>query len=123
MTYQDIEQNWLSLRYWLIRVVLPSALFCLLCMAYLKFRTDSDQFRDHAAVIIGFFTAYFILVRGGHLVMIRSMHFDLKKRYGDKYAKRLAQLPKNGRNQNIGFALARIKRELSDAAKPKHKSK
>ena len=66
-------------------------------------------------MIIGFVTSYFVLIRGGHLVMIRSMHFDLKKQFGQKYEARLAELPKHAKRQNIGFSLARIKRDLINA--------
>jgi len=74
---------------------------------------------DHNAVIIGFFVLYFVLVRGGHIIMIRSMHNDLLANYKTPYAEKLKRLPKRGRglvhrHQNIGFSLARIKRELID---------
>ena len=81
---------------------------------------DSDAVGlNHKAVIVGFFVFYFILVRGGHLIMIRSMHFEMKRKYEEAYRERLAYLPIGQmKRRNIGFTLARIKRELIDMHSP-----
>ncbi len=112
MSALELEKNWLSLHYWLRRVVLPSSLVLIAVLFFLRTLISIPQYRDQAAALIGFFTLYFILIRGGHLLMIRSMHFDLKKTYGEKYDLRLAKLPSDLKRQNIGFLLARIKRDL-----------
>ncbi len=119
MTPELLERDWLSLRYWLQRCVLPSAVFLLgiLCLFRL---IDSDMSNlNHNAVIVGFFALYFILVRGGHIIMIRSLHFELKRKYEDHYRERLAYVPIGQiKRRNIGFTLARIKRELIDMKVP-----
>ena len=121
MTSQGLETYWLSLRVWLKRCVLPSAITLALLVASLRLFLRDGIYRDQTSLIFGFFMLYFVLVRGGHMLMIRSMHFDLKKTYGDKYAQRLKRLPTDLRRNNIGFTLARIKRELIDAQN--HKSR
>jgi hypothetical protein len=40
------------------------------------------------------------------------MHFDMKRTYGEAYERRLSQLPRGLKQRNIGFTLARIKRDL-----------
>ena len=83
---------------------------------------DADMSNlNHNAVIVGFFVLYFILVRGGHIIMIRSLHFELKRKYEEAYREKLAYVPLGQiKRRNIGFTLARIKRELIDTSKPKH---
>lgn len=46
--------------------------------------------------------------------MIRSMHFELKHTYGEAYDQYLTALPANMHRHNLGFSLARIKRNLID---------
>lgn len=122
MTPELLERDWLSLRYWLQSCVLPSAIVLLIILGLIRVFDPEVVSLNHKAVIIGFFVFYFILVRGGHILMIRSMHFDMKRRYKDAYSERLAYLPIGQmKRRNIGFTLARIKRELIDLqAKPKH---
>jgi len=124
MTPELLERDWLSLRYWLQRCVLPSAIVLLVILGLLRL-IDSDAVGlNHKAVIIGFFVLYFILVRGGHLIMIRSMHFEMKRKYEEAYRERLAYLPIGQmKRRNIGFTLARIKRELIDLNQVKFRNK
>ena len=117
MTISELEQDWLSLRCWLLRCVLPASVVLLLTLGGFRLITDEAQILNHNALIVGFFILYFILVRGGHILMIRSMHRELLAKYEDVYTARLAQLPRRGnglfvRRSNIGFTLAKIKRDL-----------
>lgn len=124
MTPELLERDWLSLRYWLQRTVLPSAIVLLVILGILRLIDSETVGLNHKAVIVGFFVFYFILVRGGHILMIRSMHFDMKRRYEEAYRERLAYLPIGQmKRRNIGFTLAKIKRELIDLnqAKPRNK--
>ena len=122
MTPELLERDWLSLRYWLQRCVLPSAMFLILALILLRMIDADISNLNHNAVIVGFFVFYFILIRGGHIIMIRSLHFELKRKYEDAYREKLAYVPIGQiRRRNIGFTLARIKRELIDLqVKPKH---
>jgi len=114
MTPEALQNDWLSLRYWLQRCVLPSAVVLLVILTILKLMPGTAQELDHKAVLPAFFTLYYILVRGGHILMIRSLHKDLYKRYEEAYREILAQFnPDTMKTRNIGFTLARIKRELS----------
>lgn len=128
MTPELLERDWLSLRYWLQRCVLPSAIILLVILGLLRLIDSETVSLNHKAVIVGFFAVYFVLVRGGHLIMIRSMHFELKRKYEDAYREKLAYVPIGQiKRRNIGFTLARIKRELIDLnqkpsrAKPRNK--
>lgn len=74
---------------------------------------------NHNALIVGFCALYYILVRGGHLIMIRALHAELKAKYREPYEKRLASIAcKDMRRRNIGFTLSQIKREFMDRNKP-----
>ena len=113
MTPELLERDWLSLRYWLQRCVLPSAMFLILALILLRMIDADISNLNHNAVIVGFFVFYFILIRGGHIIMIRSLHFELKRKYEDAYREKLAYVPIGQiRRRNIGFTLARIKWEL-----------
>lgn len=112
MSPEELETRWLSLRYWLQKCVLPSAITLAGLLLALPVVLPKPAYRLETMVIFAFFTLYFVLFRGGHLIMIRSMHFDLKKTYGPKYESRLKSLPKDLKRQNLGFTLARIKRDL-----------
>jgi len=113
MTPELLERDWLSLRYWLQRCVLPSAIFLLGILGLFRL-IDADMSNlNHNAVIVGFFALYFVLIRGGHIIMIRSLHFELKRKYEDGYREKLAYVPIGQiKRRNIGFTLARIKREI-----------
>lgn len=113
MTPFELERGFLSLRCWLQRVVLPCAAILAFTLLLFGWITKDSKTLDHNAVIIGFFILYFVLVRGGHLIMIRSMHKDMLKKYEEPYTARLAAMPKKGfRRRNLGFTLAKIKRDL-----------
>ena len=115
MTVREIERDWLSLRCWLNRCVLPSAMALVLALLSFRLITEDPSTLNHNALIVGFFTIYFMLIRGGHLLMIRALHSELKVKYKDRYAKRLAAVPSSKmRSHNLGFTLTRIKRELLD---------
>ncbi|MDA8708345.1 hypothetical protein N9M10_03130 [Hellea sp.] len=115
MTPELLERDWLSLRYWLQSCVLPSAIILLVILGLLRL-IDSDAVGlNHKAVIVGFFALYFVLIRGGHIIMIRSLHFELKRKYEEAYREKLAYVPIGQiKRRNIGFTLAKIKRELID---------
>ncbi len=113
MTPLELERGFLSMRCWLQRIVLPSAGVLAVTLLLFGRITRDHTILDHNAVIVGFFILYFVLVRGGHLIMIRSMHKDLLKKYEKPYKARLAAMPSETfRRRNLGFTLARIKREL-----------
>ena len=112
MTPKDLETRWLSSRYWLVKCVLPSAITLGGLIVLLPVILPDPMYRKETMTIFAFFTLYFVLFRGGHMIMIRSMHFDLLKTYGQKYEDRLKALPRDLRLQNIGFTLAKIKRDL-----------
>ena len=115
MTPSELERGFLSMRCWLQRIVLPSAAVLAGTLFVFGRMTRDDHILDHNAVIVGFFIFYFVLVRGGHLIMIRSMHKDMMKKYEAPYTARLAAIPlKSFRRRNLGFTLAKIKRELID---------
>ena len=114
MSPAALERDWLSLRYWLHSCVLPSAAVLLIILLALKLMDNTARELDHKAVIVGFFTLYFILVRGGHILMTRSLHMELLKKYEAAYRESLAQLDSKAmKKRNIGFTLARIKRDLA----------
>lgn len=119
MTVRELEIEWLSLRAWVMRCVLPSSLFLLVILGVFRLITDRGQILDQNATVVGFFILYFVLVRGGHMLMIRSMHNDLLANYEAPYTAKITQLPPRakglfGGRRNIGFTLAKIKRELID---------
>lgn len=115
MTSYELETQHLSLHYWLTRCVLPAALLLLVLLALLPQFITVELYKDQTSAVFGFFILYFVLVRGGHLIMIRSMHFELKQTYGEAYDECLMSLPANMHRHNLGFSLARIKRRLIDA--------
>ena len=120
MTPELLERDWLSLRYWLQRCVLPCAIFLLAILGLFRLIDGDISNLNHNAVIVGFFALYFVLIRGGHIIMIRSLHFELKRKYEEAYREKLAYVPIGQiKRRNIGFTLARIKRELMETAKPK----
>lgn len=82
--------------------------------------SDAPRFRDHNATIVGFFAFYFVLVRGGHMIMIRSLNKDLMRKHEAAYRYELAAVdPVVFRRKSIGFTLAQIKRRiLEDAQRP-----
>jgi len=113
MTPELLQRDWLSLRFWATHCVLPSALILVVLLFLFRLITDDPEALNQNALIIGFFSLYFIFVRGGHLLMVRSLHKELLQKYPDGYAKKLGYIPQGQiKRRNIGFTLARIKREL-----------
>lgn len=63
--------------------------------------------------MVGFAALYFTLFRGGHILMIRSLHFDMLRRHPEAYREKLlAFADTNLKRRNLGFTLARIKRDI-----------
>ena len=120
MTPETLIANHLSLRIWLQRIVLPTMLVLLVFLYLFSVISDAPRFRDHNATIVGFFAFYFVLVRGGHMIMIRSLHKDLMKKHQDAYRYELSAVdPVLFKRKSIGFTLAQIKRRiLEDARRP-----
>jgi len=118
MTPELLEQDWLSLRYWLRCCVLPASVILVIVLLALRWISPNSKELNHSALIVGFFTLYFIVVRAGHIIMIRSMHFDMKREHETLYREKLAALPQTQmRRRNIGFTLARIKRDIINTTK------
>jgi len=120
MTPEFLIANYLCLRVWLQRIVLPTMLALLGFLYLFSVISEAPRFRDHNATIVGFFAFYFVLVRGGHMIMIRSLHKDLMKKHEAAYRYELAAVdPVLFRMRSIGFTLAQIKRRiLEDARRP-----
>lgn len=120
MTPETLIANHLSLRIWLQRIVLPTMIVLLTFLYAFSVISDAPRFRDHNATIVGFFAFYFVLVRGGHMIMIRSLHKDLMKKHEGAYRYELAAVdPVLFKRKSIGFTLAQIKRRiLEDARRP-----
>lgn len=114
MSSTELETRFLSLRFWLLRCVLPCAITLAGLIVFLRVFIESPHHRDQTALILAFSMVYFTLFRAGHLFMIRSMHLDLKHTYGNAYEVRLQKLPRDLQRKNLGFTLARIKRDLID---------
>jgi len=100
------------MRHWLRGVVIPVMLILIAALIIGRSAIKGPVDQDHAAVIIGFFAFYFVLVRGGHIYMIRSMHLEMKEKFEAAYKERLSKVPDDMSGRNLGFALARIKNEL-----------
>ncbi len=91
---------------------MPAVLLLLFVLTLSRFLLNAGQDMDEIAVIVGFFTFYYIFVRGGHLYMIRTMHQQLKTEFAGVYPKSLSTLPAQMSIKQIGFSLARIKADL-----------
>jgi hypothetical protein len=120
MTPETLVRNHLCLRIWLQRIALPTMLVLIALLYAFSAISDAPRFRDHNATIVGFFAFYFVLVRGGHMLMIRSMHKDMMRKYEAAYRYELAAVdPVLFRKRTLGFTLAQIKRRiLEDARRP-----
>lgn len=113
MTPELLQRDWLSLRFWATRCVLPCAVVLIGVLLLFRGMTDNVSDLNQNALIVGFFSLYFIFVRGGHLLMIRSLHKELLRKYPEGYAEKLGYIPQGQiKRRNVGFTLARIKREL-----------
>ena len=99
---------------------MPAAIAVIACLYLIQFFDATDRTVDHAAVLIGFSGLYFILFRGGHILMIRSLHREMMKHHQDAYREKLAALPEPTlKRRNVGFTLARAKRDILMEAREK----
>lgn len=113
MSPEAVAHRWLSLRCWLVRTVLPAAASLLAVLALLRAVAPSETTLDHMSVMVGFAALYFILFRGGHMLMIRSLHVEMMKKHPDAYHDKLSRMTaKDIRRSNLGFTLARVKRDI-----------
>ena len=120
MTPESLAHRFLSLRCWLLRSVLPSALAVIACLAIINSIGATPRTVDHTAVLIGFSGLYFMLFRGGHILMIRSLHREMMKHHPKAYREKLAALPEATlKRRNVGFTLARVKRDILMEAREK----
>ena len=78
MTFELLERDWLSLRFWLQRCVLPTSSILVLVLLIMRWISPSAKELNHSALIVGFFALYFVVVRGGHLIMIRSLRIIMR---------------------------------------------
>ena len=120
MSPEHIARRWLSLRCWALRSVLPAALGVIACLLLIRAVGGGERTLNHSAALIGFGGLYFALFRGGHILMLRSLHTDMMRRFEDAYRQRLARLDEASlRRANLGFTLARIKRDIMVEAQKK----
>ena len=116
MTPESLVRHHLSLRYWLLKIVFPTMLVLLMCLYLFSLISEVERFRDHNATIVGFFAFYFVLIRGGHIIMIRSLHGELMSKHEKAYRLELSKLNMSGlKRKKIGFTLAQIKRRIFDS--------
>lgn len=124
MSPEAVSHRWLSLHSWCLRTVLPAALSLIAMLALLRSFGPSETTLDHTAVMVGFAAIYFILFRGGHMLMIRSLHKEMMKKHEDAYRDKLGRMTKKElRRSNIGFTLARVKRDILVEAQETEKDK
>jgi len=116
MTPEQIEHHYLSLRVWVLRTVLPT-MAALIMALLLCAGMSSEKLKDQSAALIGFSALYFMLVRAGHITMVRSLHKDLLEKYETEYRVQLSHLSTENTPRNISFAVARIKRDIYDQQK------
>ena len=112
MSMTRLEGHYLSSVYWLRRTVIPTIALAVIFLSLFGWLLRSHEDLDEIAVIIGFFSFYFIAFKGGHLYMIRDMHLQLKKEFAGVYPKAVTSLPAELNQRELGAALARIKAEL-----------
>ena len=118
MTPETLIAKHLCLRVWLQRIVLPTMLVLLIFLYAFSAISDAPRFRDHNATIVGFFAFYFVLIRGGHMIMIRSLHKDLMIKHEAAYRYELSAVdPVLFKRKSIGFTLAQIKRRILENAR------
>lgn len=124
MSPEAVSHRWLSLHSWCARTVLPAAVSLIAVLALLRAFKPSETTLDHTAVMVGFAALYFILFRGGHVLMIRSLHVEMMKKHEDAYRDKLGRMTKKQlRRSNIGFTLARVKRDILVEAQETEKDK
>ena len=117
MTPESLVRHHLSMRHLFVRIVLPTMVVLLLGLYLFSLISNAERFRDHNATIIGFFAFYYVLIRGGHIIMIRSLHKELMSKYEPAYRLELSKMSLALiKRKKIGFALAQIKRRILDSA-------
>ncbi|MGB3455904.1 MAG: hypothetical protein WBG08_08775 [Litorimonas sp.] len=113
MSPETVSDRWLSLRCWLLRTVLPAAGSLLVVLGVLRWIGPDRVTLDHTSVLVGFSALYFILFRGGHMLMIRSLHTEMMRKHEDAYREKLSCFdPGALQRRNLGFTLARVKRDI-----------
>ena len=113
LTPERLADRWLSLRCWLLRTVLPAAVALLVVLVILRSTGAPQRTLDHTATMVGFAALYFTLFRGGHIMMLRSLHLEMMRKHEDAYRARLRELSSDTlRRSNVGFTLARMKRDI-----------
>ena len=113
MSPEALSYRWLSLRCWLLRTVLPAAVMLILVLLLLRSIDPDPKTLDHTSVMVGFSALYFALFRGGHILMIRSLHSEMMKKHAEAYREKLSLFSKGElRRRNLGFTLARVKRDI-----------
>lgn len=124
MSPEAVSHRWLSLRCWLTRTVLPAAGALLAVLILLKTIGPDEVTLDHTAALVGFSALYFILFRGGHILMIRSLHSEMMKKHQEAYREKLAAFPIGDlKRRNLGFTLARVKRDILVEARDEKQKK
>ncbi|MEM7730689.1 MAG: hypothetical protein AAF311_15715 [Pseudomonadota bacterium] len=125
MSPELVFHRWLSLRSWLLGTVLPSALALVAMLALLRAIGPSRDTLDHTSVMVGFAALYFMLFRGGHMLMIRSLHAEMMRKHEVAYRDRLSMIGEGElKRRNLGFTLARLKRDiLIDAHEEKRRAR
>ena len=97
----------------MVRTVFPAAGALLLVLGLLAAIGPDERTLDHTAALVGFSALYFILFRGGHILMIRSLHSEMMKKHQEAYREKLAAFPIGElKRRNLGFTLARVKRDI-----------
>ena len=113
MSPEAVSYRWLSLRCWMLRTVLPAAGALIAVLLLLRSIGPDKGTLDHTAVLVGFSALYFILFRGGHILMIRSLHAEMMKKHQEAYREKLADFAQvDLKRHNLGFTLARVKRDI-----------
>jgi len=113
MSPEAVSRHWLSLRCWLVRTVFPAAVSLIAMLILLRALGPSKSTLDHTSVMVGFAALYFALFRGGHILMIRSLHSEMMKKHEDAYREALSRITEGElRRSNLGFTLARVKRNI-----------
>ena len=78
-------------------------------LALLAFIGADEKTLDHTAVMVGFAALHVVLFRGGHMLMIRSLHRDMIHNPADAYRETLAELSEGElKRANLGFTSTRL---------------
>jgi len=116
MTPEQIEYRYLSLRAWVMSAVWPASMMLLIALLF-SMTISEEKLRDQTAVLVGFAALYYCLLRGGHIIMVRSLHRDMLAKYEADYREKLSGLSPKTIGRTISFTLTRIKREILNKEK------